>query len=145
VLDTKYAHLHHAMPHAEKSLLVFELPESTLTPLMEKIEHDFPGVRVFSLPSVGDAERGGIYAPLNCATSPRQRLPRGSRAVKGRLSPGCCAAQPPREQIRAQRAVRDARHLPCVCRFAAPTSCAPCGPTWPGCAASLSDKLRAAA
>jgi molybdopterin-biosynthesis enzyme MoeA-like protein len=25
VLDTKYAHLHHAMPHAEKSLLVFEL------------------------------------------------------------------------------------------------------------------------
>jgi molybdopterin-biosynthesis enzyme MoeA-like protein len=62
VLDTKYAHLHHAMPHAEKSLLVFELPESTLTPLMEKIEHDFPGVRVFSLPSVGDAERGGIYA-----------------------------------------------------------------------------------
>jgi molybdopterin-biosynthesis enzyme MoeA-like protein len=62
VLDTKYAHLHHAMPHAEKSLLVFELPESTLTPLMEKIERDFPNVRVFSLPSVGDAERGGIYA-----------------------------------------------------------------------------------
>ncbi|KAF1029278.1 MAG: CinA-like protein [Burkholderia plantarii] len=62
VLDTKYAHLHHATPHAERSLLVFELPESTLTPLMERIEHDFPGIRVFSLPSVGDAERGGIYA-----------------------------------------------------------------------------------
>lgn len=62
VLDTQYAHLHHAMPHAEKSLLVFELPESRVTPLMEKIEHDFPGVRVFSLPSVGDAERGGVYA-----------------------------------------------------------------------------------
>jgi molybdopterin-biosynthesis enzyme MoeA-like protein len=62
VLDTKYAHLHHQTPHAEKSLLVFELPESTLTPLMERIEQDFPGVRVFSLPSVGDAERGGIYA-----------------------------------------------------------------------------------
>ena len=62
VLDTKYAHLHHATPHAERSLYVFELPESTLTPLMEKIERDFPGVRVFSLPSVGDAERGCIYA-----------------------------------------------------------------------------------
>ncbi|PLZ02794.1 competence/damage-inducible protein A [Burkholderia sp. WAC0059] len=62
VLDTRYAHLHHSVPHAEKSLLVFELPESTLTPLMERIEHDFPGVRVFSLPSVGDTERGGIYA-----------------------------------------------------------------------------------
>ena len=62
VLDTHYAHLQHQTPHAERSLLVFELPESTLTPLMESIERDFPGVRVFSLPSVGDAERGGIYA-----------------------------------------------------------------------------------
>jgi len=62
VLDTKYAHLHHAMAHAERSLYVFELMESTLTPLMEKIEADFPGVRVFSLPSVGDAERGGVFA-----------------------------------------------------------------------------------
>jgi molybdopterin-biosynthesis enzyme MoeA-like protein len=62
VLDTQYAHLHHATPHAEKSLLVFELPESRVTPLMEKIEHDFPGVRVFSLPSIGDAARGGVYA-----------------------------------------------------------------------------------
>jgi molybdopterin-biosynthesis enzyme MoeA-like protein len=62
VLDTKYAHLHHRSPHAEQSLLVFHLAESTLTPLMEQIERDFPGVHVFSLPSVGDAERGGIYA-----------------------------------------------------------------------------------
>ncbi|WP_225316195.1 competence/damage-inducible protein A [Lysinibacillus fusiformis] len=62
VLDTYYVHLHHTTPHAEKSLLVFELPESRVTPLMEKIERDFPGVRVFSLPSVGDAERGGVYA-----------------------------------------------------------------------------------
>ncbi len=62
VLDTKYAHLHHAVAHAERSLYVFELMESTLTPLMEKIEADFPGVRVFSLPSVGDADRGGVFA-----------------------------------------------------------------------------------
>lgn len=62
VLDTKYANLHHQVAHAERSLFVFELMESTLTPLMEKIESDFPGVRVFSLPSVGDAERGGAFA-----------------------------------------------------------------------------------
>jgi molybdopterin-biosynthesis enzyme MoeA-like protein len=62
VLDTKYEHLHHLTPHAERSLYVFELMESTLTPLMEKIEADFPGVRVFSLPSVGDAEKGGVFA-----------------------------------------------------------------------------------
>lgn len=62
VLDTKYAHLHHQVAYTERSLYVFELMESTLTPLMEKIEADFPGVRVFSLPSVGDAERGGVFA-----------------------------------------------------------------------------------
>lgn len=62
VLDTYYPHLHHANPHAERSLLVFEMAESELTPLMVQIEADFPGIRVFSLPSVGDAQRGGIYA-----------------------------------------------------------------------------------
>ncbi|RKP50310.1 competence/damage-inducible protein A [Pararobbsia silviterrae] len=62
VLDTYYAHLHHATPHEERSVLVFELAESELTPLMVQIEQDYAGVRVFSLPSVGDAARGGVYA-----------------------------------------------------------------------------------
>src|SRR4051794_34174849 len=51
VLDTKYAHLHHATPYVERSLLVFGLPESRITPLMVAIERDFEGVRAFSLPS----------------------------------------------------------------------------------------------
>lgn len=55
VLDTHYTHLFHQTPHIEKSLLVFEQAESTLTPLMEQIEAEFPLVKVFSLPSVGDA------------------------------------------------------------------------------------------
>lgn len=58
VLDHRYAHLHHQIPHAERSFLVYGLAESTLTPLMERIEADFPDVKVFSLPSVGEAERG---------------------------------------------------------------------------------------
>lgn len=62
VLDTKYAHLHHATPYIERSLLVFGLPESRITPLMVTIERDFDGVRAFSLPSVGDAARGALYA-----------------------------------------------------------------------------------
>lgn len=62
VLDTHYAHLHHGMPHDERSFLVFGLPESALIPLMERIERDAAGVRVFSLPSVGDAQRPGIRA-----------------------------------------------------------------------------------
>jgi len=33
-----------------------------LTPLMERIEESFPGVKVFSLPSVGDPTKGGVFA-----------------------------------------------------------------------------------
>jgi molybdopterin-biosynthesis enzyme MoeA-like protein len=55
VLDTHYAHLFLQVPRLEKSVLVFGKMESTLTPLMEAIEAEFPLVKVFSLPSVGDA------------------------------------------------------------------------------------------
>ncbi len=55
ILDSRYAHLFHQIKYQEQSVLVFEAAESTLTPLMEAIEADFPTVKVFSLPSVGDA------------------------------------------------------------------------------------------
>jgi molybdopterin-biosynthesis enzyme MoeA-like protein len=54
VLDTHYPHLFHQQARTEKSVLVFEQAESTLTPMMEAIEAGFPKVKVFSLPSVGD-------------------------------------------------------------------------------------------
>ena len=56
-LDTLYADQFHRDAQAERALLVFEQAESSLTPLMEGIEARHPGVRVFSLPSVGDAQR----------------------------------------------------------------------------------------
>jgi molybdopterin-biosynthesis enzyme MoeA-like protein len=55
VLDTHYVHLFRQVPRLEKAVLVFEIAESTLTPLMERLEQEFPLVKVFSLPSVGDA------------------------------------------------------------------------------------------
>ena len=55
VLDTHYAHLFRQVPRFEKAVLVFGIAESTLTPLMERLEQEFPLVKVFSLPSVGDA------------------------------------------------------------------------------------------
>jgi molybdopterin-biosynthesis enzyme MoeA-like protein len=55
VLDTHYAHLFRRVARLEKSVLVFEQAESTLTPMMVAIEAEFPLVKVFSLPSVGDA------------------------------------------------------------------------------------------
>ncbi|MGA2550506.1 MAG: molybdopterin-binding protein [Burkholderiaceae bacterium] len=57
VLETHFRDAFHWRPQAERSMLVFGSAESTLTPLMEQIEMSHPGVKVFSLPSVG--EEGG--------------------------------------------------------------------------------------
>lgn len=54
VLDTHYADLFHQTAWEERSVLVYGVPESILTPLMEAIEAEFAGVKVFSLPNVGD-------------------------------------------------------------------------------------------
>jgi molybdopterin-biosynthesis enzyme MoeA-like protein len=43
---------------AERSVIVFGAMEATLTPLMEAIETQYPGVKVFSLPSVDHPEWG---------------------------------------------------------------------------------------
>ena len=52
VLDTLYPHLHQKSAYIEKSIIVSGSMEATLTPLMEAIEAEYAGVRVFSLPSV---------------------------------------------------------------------------------------------
>lgn len=62
VLDTHYPHLFYQTVRVEQSFLIFEAAEATLTPLMERIETTYPGIKVFSLPSVGDPERGALYA-----------------------------------------------------------------------------------
>jgi molybdopterin-biosynthesis enzyme MoeA-like protein len=58
VLDHKLAHLHRLGEHAERSVIVFGSMEATLTPLMERIEQRYGGVRVFSLPSFDHAQWG---------------------------------------------------------------------------------------
>jgi molybdopterin-biosynthesis enzyme MoeA-like protein len=58
VLDSQYRQLFSENAHAEKSVIVFGAMEATLTPLMEEIERDHPGVKVFSLPSVDHPEYG---------------------------------------------------------------------------------------
>jgi molybdopterin-biosynthesis enzyme MoeA-like protein len=57
VLDTHYRQLFHRTRVADRSMIVYDLAESTATPLMEQVERNFPAVRVYSLPSVGDAKR----------------------------------------------------------------------------------------
>ncbi|TAN09155.1 MAG: competence/damage-inducible protein A [Burkholderiaceae bacterium] len=42
----------------ERSVIVYGSGEAVLTPVMERIERDYPGITVFSLPSVDDATYG---------------------------------------------------------------------------------------
>jgi len=54
VLDTYYRELFHRSPEAEASIIVYDLPESTVTPLMLDIEGKYRGLKSFSLPSMGE-------------------------------------------------------------------------------------------
>jgi molybdopterin-biosynthesis enzyme MoeA-like protein len=58
VLDSEYRSHFNAAPIVERSLLVFNTPESAVVPMMQQIERDFPQVRTFSLPSLGDGRDG---------------------------------------------------------------------------------------
>jgi len=58
LLDTRYRALHGSQVQAERSVIVFGAMEAALTPLMEAIERDHAGVRVFSLPSVDHPQYG---------------------------------------------------------------------------------------
>ncbi len=58
VLDTHYRDLFKVAAWIEKSVIVMGSMEATLTPLMERIERDHPGIKVFSLPSVDHPEFG---------------------------------------------------------------------------------------
>jgi len=58
LLDTRYAHLHSQDAWQERSVIVYGSMEATLTPLMEQIEAQFPGVKVFSLPSMNHPVHG---------------------------------------------------------------------------------------
>jgi molybdopterin-biosynthesis enzyme MoeA-like protein len=54
VLDTRYRHLYERDRWGEDSILVFEAGESQLIGAMEAVGAGYPGVKVFSLPSMGN-------------------------------------------------------------------------------------------
>lgn len=55
VLDTHYADYFHQTSLSDLSIIVYNLAEADATPLMEAIEREFDGVKVYSLPSMGEA------------------------------------------------------------------------------------------
>jgi molybdopterin-biosynthesis enzyme MoeA-like protein len=58
LLDGRYAKLHDATPLRERSVIVYGAMEATLTPLMEAVEREHHGIRIFSLPSVDHPVHG---------------------------------------------------------------------------------------
>ncbi len=58
VLDTHCRAWFHRQTWVERSVIVFGAMEASLTPLMERIEAEHAGVKVFSLPSVDHPEYG---------------------------------------------------------------------------------------
>lgn len=57
-LDAHYADAFNTAVIVERSLIVYETAESALAPIMEAVERRYPGVRTFSLPSIGDGRDG---------------------------------------------------------------------------------------
>ena len=91
VLDERFAHLHHREPRAERSLLLYETPESAVTPLMEAVEAAFPGIKAFSLPSVGEGGGRrhielGVKGPVAALDAAWQHLRAGALALGGEVS-----------------------------------------------------------
>ena len=58
VLEHHYATRFRKGAWQERSLIVYGAMEATLTPLMQRIEAEHPGVKVFSLPSVDHPQHG---------------------------------------------------------------------------------------
>ena len=92
VLDTAYPHLHAKAGPRERSVIVFGAMEAALTPLMEAIEAGFPGIKVFSLPSVDHPEYGrhielGVKGNLALLAAAYGRLREGLVQAGAKLGP----------------------------------------------------------
>jgi molybdopterin-biosynthesis enzyme MoeA-like protein len=92
VLDQRYAEWHGQGAQQEKSVIVFGAMEATLTPLMERIEAEFAGVKVFSLPSVDHPQWGrhielGVKGPADLLDPPYRALLDGLATHGAKLGP----------------------------------------------------------
>ena len=92
VLDERLRHLHRAVGVREKSVIVFGGLEATLTPLMLRIEAQFAGIKVFSLPSVDHPQWGrhielGVKGDAADIDAAYAELLLGLRSAEFRLGP----------------------------------------------------------
>lgn len=92
VLDTYYAGFFRQAAYQERSVIVFGAMEAALTPLMESIEATYPGVRIFSLPSVDHPEYGrhielGVKGVPAATSAAYDALLAGLRKENAQLGP----------------------------------------------------------
>lgn len=89
LLDTHYRHLFGSEHKAEIGLLVHGLNEGMLTPLLDAVEREFPGVRTWSLPRIDPQRRFhyeidlGVKGPENLVETAFARLRAGVLALGG--------------------------------------------------------------
>jgi molybdopterin-biosynthesis enzyme MoeA-like protein len=83
VLDTHYAHLHHAEDYVERAITVWDVYEGQLIDLMERITADYPDAVLFSLPTVvGDGERRSVELGMK---GPQARADDAMAQIKAEL------------------------------------------------------------
>jgi molybdopterin-biosynthesis enzyme MoeA-like protein len=92
VLDGRYAGLFARGRAAEKSVIVYGAMEATLTPLMQAVERDHPGIKVFSLPSVDHPQHGrhielGVKGDAGRIEAAYGQLLAGLHGFEARLGP----------------------------------------------------------
>lgn len=92
VLDTRYRDRFGAEEEIERGMMVTGLNEGTLTPLMDAVEREFPGIRVYSLPRIDPTRRFhyeidlGVKGTAVLAGAAFQRLRAGVLALGGEVS-----------------------------------------------------------
>ena len=92
VLDAEYAAWFAPGAWVERSVIVYGAMEATLTPLMEHIESQHVGVKVFSLPSVDHPEHGrhielGVKGAPVAVDAAYITLMEGLRRAESKLGP----------------------------------------------------------
>lgn len=91
LLDNRYAAHCHGHRQAERGMIVRGLGEATLTPLMMAVEHDHPGLKVFSLPILNREQPDDYRIELGVKGDPDhidagfEQLRAGTAALGGRI------------------------------------------------------------
>ena len=92
VLDAHFAAFFQRAAQLEKSVIVFDAMESTLTPLMQALEAQHPQIKVFSLPSVDHPQWGrhielGVKGPVQAVEAAYAALREGLQGFTLRYGP----------------------------------------------------------